>query len=183
MDRIEIVEIEWNSIEKSWFCNWKWLIISELCGAGVRLLSLHFSSSLRKECKQLFDKDDKLYTTHIGETNKKKKEVKTNRWRNLINSCLKLSHSVCECTSVCITSTQWNWSSHMFLFAVEIFEIIWIFSRKFMWFYFNLVCVCASHLLLTLWLFLSISSLHTQIGYELINSQRLNFWIVFLCLS
>lgn len=45
-----------------------------------------------------------------------------------------------ESLHLSITSTQWTGRRRIcvpfFLYAIEIFEIIWIFSRKFMWFYF-----------------------------------------------
>lgn len=56
-------------------------------------------------------------------------------------------------------------------FAIEIFEIIWIFSRKFMWFYF--ICVSLA--------FISIlSHSHIEIGYVMI--QKTVSWVLSLLL-
>lgn len=76
-----------------------------------------------------------------------------------------------------------NWSTHLFLFTIEIFEIIWIFSWKFMWFYFvlylfllcvSLVCVflCLSRLVL------SYFHSHIEIGYKIIGDLS-SFRLIF----
>lgn len=93
----------------------------------------------------------------------RERERTNDKWNAEYQEMKKFNQFVFPSRCILYIECSMNWSSHLFLFDIEIFEIIWIFSRKFMWFLFYFY-LCHSVRILQF-----SSHSHIEIGYDTID--------------